>query len=165
MKYIRIIILAIAFLGTMPSVLHARGAGIEWDILNQEAMELYRAGKYDRALVVAQKALQVALQNVGPDHPDVATSLNNLGGLYKTQSDYAKAEPLYKRSLAIMEKVLGPDHPSVATSLNNLATLYDTQGDYAKAEPLYKRSLAIREKALGPDHPDVASSLNNLAGL
>jgi len=93
----------------------------------------------------------------------VARSLNNLALLYKTQGDYAKAEPLYKRSLAIAEEALGPDHPSVATSLNNLAVLYDTQGDYAKAEPLYKRSLAITEEALGPDHPDVATSLNNLA--
>ena len=78
MKYIITIILAIAFLGTIPSVLHARGAGIEWDTLSQEVMELNRTGKYDRALVVAQKALQVAEQNVGRDHPDVATSLNNL---------------------------------------------------------------------------------------
>ena len=88
-----------------------------------------------------------------PDHPDVATSLNNLALLYKTQGDYAKAEPLYKRSLSIKEKALGPNHPSVATSLNNLAALYKTQGDYAKAEPLYKRSLSIKEKALGPQPP------------
>jgi tetratricopeptide (TPR) repeat protein len=94
---------------------------IEWKILNQECTDLYRAGKYDRAVVVAQKALQVAEQNVGPDHPDVATSLNSLAELCRTQGDYAKAEPLYKRSLAIWEKALGPDHPDVAMSLNNLA--------------------------------------------
>ena len=60
---------------------------------------------------------------LGPDHPDVATSLNDLASLYDTQGDYAKAEPLYKRSLSIWEKALGPDHPDVATSLNNLAEL------------------------------------------
>ena len=102
---------------------------------------------------------------LGPDHPDVAQSLNNLALLYVNQGRYADAEPLYKRSLAINEKALGPDHPDVATSLNNLAVLYANQGRYADAEPLYKRSLAIREKALGPDHPDVAVSLNNLAAL
>ncbi|MDA0770691.1 MAG: tetratricopeptide repeat protein, partial [Chloroflexi bacterium] len=52
------------------------GAGIEWDILNQEVRELYQAGEYDRAVPMAHKALEVAEQNVGPDHPDVATSLN-----------------------------------------------------------------------------------------
>ena len=56
----------------------------------------------------------------------MATSLNNLAGLYDSLGDYAKAEPLYKRALAIWEKALGPDHPDVATSLNNLAALYDS---------------------------------------
>ena len=54
---------------------------------------------------------------------DVAKSLNNLVALYKTQGQYAQAEPLYKRSLAIREQSLGPDHPDVAKSLNNLAKL------------------------------------------
>ena len=51
---------------------------------------------------------------LGPDHPNVATSLNNLAELYRNQGKYAEAEPLYKRSLAIREKALGPDHPDVA---------------------------------------------------
>ena len=51
----------------------AQGAGIEWDTLNQEVMELHRAGHYDRAVVVAKKALDVAEKALGPDHPNVAT--------------------------------------------------------------------------------------------
>ena len=109
-----------------------------------------------RALAIREKAL-------GPDHPDVAASLNNLATLYIDQGRYAEAEPLLKRALAIREKALGPDHPDVAQSLHNLAVLYQVQGRYAEAEPLYKRALAIKEKALGHDHPDVATSLNNLA--
>ena len=105
-----------------PSVC-AQGAGIEWEILNQEVMGLIRGGEYDRGVVVAKKALEVAEKNVGPNHSDVATSLNSLALLYNTQGHYAQAEPLYKRSLAIREKALGPDHPKVATSLNNLAGL------------------------------------------
>ncbi|HXG24111.1 MAG TPA: tetratricopeptide repeat-containing protein [Chthonomonadales bacterium] len=144
MNYTRLVILAFVFLGTMPSVVHAQGAGIEWEILNQEVMELYRAGKYDRAVRVAQKALQVAEQNVGPDHPDVATSLNNLAVLYDTQGDYAKAEPLYKRALAIWEKALGPDHPDVATILENLAALYRATKRGSEAEALEQRAAKIR---------------------
>ncbi len=113
---------------------------------------------YKRSLSISETAL-------GPDHPDVGTSLNNLAGLYEAQGKYDQAEPLYKRSLRIRETALGPDHPAVGTSLNNLAGLYRAQGKYDQAEPLYKRSLSIRETALGPDHPDVGTSLNNLAGL
>ena len=143
----------------------ARAQGTEWKKLNDEVMSLYRQGDYERAVEAAKKALQVAEQAVGPDHPEVATSLNNLAMLYRVQGQYAQAEPLYRRSLAIREKALGPDHPDVATTLNNLAELYRVQGRYTQAEPLYKRLLAIREKALGPDHPEVASSLNTLAAL
>ena len=73
----------------------------------------------------------------------MATSLNNLAGLYQAQGKYAEAEPLYQRALAIREKALGPEHPDVANSLNNLAVLYRAQGKYAEAEPLYQRALAI----------------------
>ena len=68
-------------------------------------------------------------KQAGPEHPAVATVLNNLGQVAKVQGRYAKAEPLIKRSLAIREKVLGPDHPDVARSLNNLAELYDGRRD------------------------------------
>ena len=102
-------------------------ADIEWEILNDEAKELHRTGKYDRAVIIAKKALELAEES-GPNNVNIATTLNNLAGLYKTQGEYALAEPLYKRSLKIDEKALGPDHPSVATTLNNLAGLYYTQG-------------------------------------
>ncbi|MGB7378739.1 MAG: CHAT domain-containing tetratricopeptide repeat protein, partial [Rivularia sp. (in: cyanobacteria)] len=102
---------------------------------------------------------------LGKEHPDVATSLNNLAALYYSQGNYTKAEPLYERALAIDEKVQGKEHPDVATSLNNLAQLYQLQGNYIKAEPFYLRSLAIFEKVLGKEHPYVATSLNNLALL
>ena len=92
-----------------------------WETLNDEVMSLYRQGHYDRAVVVAKMALQVAEQSLGPDHPNVANSLNSLAGLYRTQGQYTQAEPLFKRSLAIWEKALGPNHPDVANSLNSLA--------------------------------------------
>lgn len=59
------------------------GAGTEWKTLNDEASRLYRLGDYDRAIVVARKALEIATQNAGPDHPDTALSLNNLAEFYR----------------------------------------------------------------------------------
>ncbi|MGA2027731.1 MAG: tetratricopeptide repeat protein [Syntrophobacteraceae bacterium] len=59
----------------------ARAQGTEWKTLNDEVMSLYRQGSYERAVVAAKKALQVAEQAAGPDHPELATSLNNLAML------------------------------------------------------------------------------------
>jgi tetratricopeptide (TPR) repeat protein len=107
---------------------------------------------YERALAIFEKAL-------GPDHPDTATTLNNLAFLLRAQGDFAAARPLAERARAIREKALGPDHPDTATSLNNPAFLLQAQSDFAAARPLFERALAIREKALGPDHPDTGRSL------
>ncbi len=126
----------------------------------------YRAqGLYNEAIPYFEQCLSLSEQRFGPNHPTVATSLNNLALLYKTQGKYAEAEPLYGQSLTIWKKQLGEDHPDVATSLNNLAELYRAQGKYEEMEPLLKRSLEILEKQLGENHPDFATSLNNLASL
>jgi len=133
--------------------------------LNEQVRKLYQEGKYSEAIPLAERALAIRKLALGNQHPDVATSLDNLALLYQNQGRYAEAEPLYQQALAIVKLALGDKHPDVATSLNNLAELYRNQGRYAEAEPLYQQALAIVKLALGKQHPDVAISLNNLAAL
>jgi len=127
--------------------------------------KLYGEGKFQEATLLAEQSLAFREKVLGPYHPEVAESLNNLAVLYDVQGAYAKAEPFYIRSLDIREKTLGSMHPDIAQSLNNLAGLYYSQGIYARAEPLMVRALDISERALGVMHPEVAESLNNLAVL
>ena len=124
-----------------------------------------KLGRHSDSEPLFKRALAIYEKAAGPEHPAVATLLNNLGQVDKAQGRYADAEPLIKRSLAIRKKVLGRDHPDVARSLNNLADLDERQARYADALPLYQRAAAIRETALGANHPDAAISLNNLAFL
>jgi CHAT domain-containing protein/Tfp pilus assembly protein PilF len=133
--------------------------------LYQEGIKLLGAGKYEEALTLVERAGEIRERVLGPEHRDVAETINGLGALYFYKGEYAKTESLYQRGLDIREKVLGPEHPIVAASLNNLAIVYQEKGEYAKAEPLYQRALAIREKVLGPEHALVAASLSNLATL
>jgi tetratricopeptide (TPR) repeat protein len=126
---------------------------------------LHLLGDYTDAQPAYERALPLSERLLGPEHPNVALSLNNLALLYDDQGRYAAAEPLHQRALALRERGLGPEHPDVAQSLNNLAALYQAQGRYETAEPLYERALAVYEWALGPEHPNVAQSLNNLAEL
>ena len=112
------------------------------DVAQQPGCALQDQGRYADAEPLYRRALAIQEKALGPDHPDVATSLNNLAELYRAQGRYADAEPLYRRSLAIDEKALGPDHPDVAASLNNLAALYRDQGRYADALPLVQTTIA-----------------------
>jgi len=132
---------------------------------NQVGLYFNARANYAEAEPLFRRSVKILEQQLGPEHPAVATSLNNLALLLKSQGKYAEAEPLYRRSLEIREQQLGSEHPDVATSLNNLAALLESQGKSAEAEPLFRRSLKIREQQLGPEHPDVAQSLNNLAAL
>ena len=140
-------------------------AGILATYLNHWAESSMQAGDYRSAEPPFRRALALQEQGLGPEHRDVAISLNNLAALYRAQGRYAEAEPFFHRALAIHEKVLGPEHPQVAAGLNNRAEFYRDQSRYGEAEPLSQRALAIREKALGPEHPQVATSLENYAAL
>lgn len=119
-------------------------------------------GLYDAGEPLARTALEIRENALGPGHPEVAQSLENLSSIWRKQGKLVQAEALARRSLEVRESVLGPNHPEVAQSLNELAIIWRTQGRLAEAEPLLKRSLEIKEKALGPDHPDVALALYNL---
>ena len=107
----------------------------EWKAQTEAGRIAYAKGGYETAQRHFEAALRTAEATFGPEHPDVATSLNNLALLYSAQGRYAEAVPLQQRSLAIYEKALGPEHPHVATSLSNLADLYRFHGRYPEAEP------------------------------
>lgn len=92
-----LLVLLLIFCAGVPA--HAQGT--EWETLNDEVMALYRQGTYDRAIEVAKKALQVAEQGTGPDHPDVATSLEDMAALYRKTGREKEAEALEKRAAAI----------------------------------------------------------------
>ncbi|HSO75126.1 MAG TPA: CHAT domain-containing tetratricopeptide repeat protein [Blastocatellia bacterium] len=133
--------------------------------LNQRALELSGAGRYEQALPLAERVLALIEKARGPGHPAVAVAVNNLAELYRLKGDYTRAEPLYLRALAIQEKNPDTGQAALATTLSNLAELYKDQGNYARAEPLQHRALAIRERMFGPEHSSVATTLNNFADL
>jgi tetratricopeptide (TPR) repeat protein len=92
-------------------------------------------------------------ERFGDEHPNVATSLNNLAGLYGLQGRYSDAEPLYRDTLEMRQRLLGDEHPDVAASLNNLAGLYAAQEQFEKAVPLLEQALRIVRQLLGDEHP------------
>ena len=112
---------------------------------------------YELAVAIYSKILP-------PDHPDLATSLNNLGFDRAETGRGDEAEALYRRALDIREQVLPPNDPAIADTLNNLAELYKSEERIDEVVPLLNRALEIRTRSLPPDDPRIAASLQNLAG-
>jgi len=112
-----------------------------------------------------EEALAIFTRVLGPQHPNTAASLNNMGLLLKEMRDLAGARPYLEEALAIWRKEFGLEHPHTAQSLNNLGVLLTAMGDLVGARPHLEEALAIRKKVLDPEHPHMAESSNNLGGL
>ncbi|MBP0022607.1 MAG: tetratricopeptide repeat protein [Roseofilum sp. SID2] len=132
--------------------------------LVQQVVELYRQGKYAEAVPLAEEALKIRQLVLGEQHPNVASSLNDLGLLYLSMGRYEDALPLFQQALQMRQSLLGKQHRQVAISLNNLALLYREMGRYEEALPLFQDALQMNQTLLG-EHPNVAQNLNNLAAL
>ena len=116
--------------------------------------------KYDRALELESQLMHLREELYGLEHPDTATSYNNIGIIYYYKGDYDRALEYYLKALVIQEKVLGEDHPYTAESYNSIGIVYYYKGDHDGALEYYFKALAISEKVLGKDHPNTASSYN-----
>jgi Tfp pilus assembly protein PilF len=115
-----------------------------------------------------RRALAIGEQSLGPDHPTVATVLNNLAGLLWATNRPGEAEPLYRRALAINEQSLGPDHPEATNVLNNLARLLWATSRPDEAEPLFRRAVRILielQRRTGYEHPNFRLLMDNYRGL
>ncbi|MBK6735686.1 MAG: serine/threonine protein kinase [bacterium] len=140
----------------------------EQPLLQADMMHMYgrlfgNLGEADESLVLVTRALEARRLLLGPDHPDVARSLDYLATLHQGHGAYARAETLFTEALQLRRRALGEEHVETAESLNNLGVLYDSQGMYEKGRPLVEEGLRLREKLLGPRDLEVAQSLNNVA--
>lgn len=127
--------------------------------------DLDRKRRIEEAEGAFQRSLRIKREVLGPNHPDVATSLNNLASLLQQTGDAEGAEEFYRQALAIRESQTPLDRPALAGVLNNLGTLHRRTGKLESAESHMRRANQLWEEALGTSHPSVAVGLNNLAEL
>ncbi len=86
---------------TLVLLLCVSGAGAQDDALGRaealadQGSKLEQQARYDEAIALTSEALAIREKALGPDHPDVAKSLNNLAALYVEKGRFAEAEPLY----------------------------------------------------------------------
>jgi Tetratricopeptide repeat len=70
--------------------------------LNQRVDQLYAVGTYAEATEIAQRALALAEDQFGPDHPTVVALLSKLGSLYFAQSDWTSAAEYLRGSTRVV---------------------------------------------------------------
>ncbi len=137
---------------------------LRWQRYHHVVSSLYDDhADYDRAREHQEKAIAIAESTLGPDHPVVSGSVNNLGLIFRARGEPAIAREHFRRALRIRETTYGPDHPQVAVVVANLGLAEVDLGNLDVAQKLLQRSLEIRVRTFGPDHQEVASALLNVA--
>jgi serine/threonine protein kinase/tetratricopeptide (TPR) repeat protein len=120
-------------------------------------------GEFGLAIDHLQRALDLRLRQLAPDHPDILDSLHKLAGAYHVAGKRPEAIRLFEQVRDKRAVNLGPDHPHTLDTMNSLAWAYSEAGKLPEAVALYEKTRKLREAKLGPDHAHTLDTMNGLA--
>ena len=107
------------------------------------------AGNFGSADELLRHAASIQEAKLGPFHPDLASTLNNLAIVAEKTGRPGDAETLYRQAAAIASASLPADHPMVAASRQNLEDFCHARG-LPIVEPAVRAS-AAQETVLGQE--------------
>jgi tetratricopeptide (TPR) repeat protein len=130
------------------------------------AVSRHKNGNTAEAVPALEKSLRMHEQNCGPESPQMAALLLEIGCIYRDQGDYDRAKECLGRCLSIQEKRFGLDSPEALSVMQQLAGCYEDSGDQNGAAEQYERCLMLKLRSLGvEDVQEVALMQYSLANL
>eukprot|EP00435_Cladocopium_sp_Y103_P063298 s367_g24.t2 len=118
---------------------------------------------------VARRTLDIQRPLLGPEHPDVLCTINNLAAALHMQGKRADAICFQQETFDIRRRTLG------LGNVETLASMLQQQGRYAEAASLQRETLEAEqlgreayeeeEEALGRKHPRTLGSAHNLSNI
>jgi hypothetical protein len=133
----------------------------------EKAEQAAATGDFASAESLLREAAALQEQALGPDHPDLANTLNNLGVVCEMADNPIDAEHYFRRAYTIATASLAPDHLFVATSSKNLHDFCAARGRPAELPPSLpgvatwldapgRRAVPPRESSPSPKKQDVS---------
>ena len=122
-----------------------------------EAKRAADAGELASADVLLQDAARIQEAELGPFHPELANTVNNLAVVAEMEGRLSDAETYYRRAVAITSASLSPDDPIVASTRKHLEDFCRERGgpiDAAAAAPPTPRP-EHRSEGVANDQPTV----------
>jgi serine/threonine-protein kinase len=119
--------------------------------LNDEGNIHYLKGDYLRGLESVNRAIALKESFLGPDHPDVAISLDNAAVLLGELGRTSEAIAANERALRIHLRWYGEDSVATAMTLSNQGDIRLVADQKREAEIAYRRSLLIFEHQTSSD--------------
>ncbi len=122
-------------------------------------------GELDAARASAERAMALAFEVLGEDHPDAWVAVVHVSMAQQASGRHKEAIVLLEDALAERQKVLKDRHWQTIATADNLAYALASDGQFDQAEGLYRHWLAIAEQALEAQHPELATIKANLGNL
>jgi tetratricopeptide (TPR) repeat protein len=123
---------------------------LEFD--NNLAVALVLAGETDEAVPLLE-SVAARRRRINPLHPELATTLGNLGAALVARGRFADAEPVLSEAVALHTKVRGPNGAGTLGARNTLCYALEGQQKWADAEKGYRAVLNDRRKVEGQQGP------------
>jgi tetratricopeptide (TPR) repeat protein len=92
----------------------------------------------------------------------LATTYNNIGGVYWLKGDPDEALKWYDKALKIREQGLNSLSPDLAKLYGDIGLAYHSKGDYDEALNWLYKALKIEEQVLNPLSPSLATTYSNI---
>ena len=134
-------------------------------LLNAMGLYLECQGLHSNAVELLSESLEMAASTVGPEHPDTAAVLSNLGELWTAIGRANDAKALLLRALSIVEKSKPLIPHGEPSCWNNLGLCHKALGESEAAEAAFRKALAFDVARGGSDDDFGLMHQHNLALL
>ncbi len=120
-------------------------------------------GHADRAMTLAEEALDRRLDLLGEHHPDTLKVQSDIGSMLHQTGRLEEAVERLEAVLITRREVHGENAVETVIARNNLASAYTELGQLEQAEMLQKEIIRGFGKLFGENHINTAIAHNNLA--
>lgn len=122
-----------------------------------------RAGRYEQARQLFEKALRILEKSPGKGHPAYSVTLAGAALLAQDMGFLEQAERMYAEVAPLASQQLGESHPSMGVIFNNVGVLHRTLGNSRAAEEAFRQSLEVKRKT--GDKGSLALTIRNVGFL
>ncbi|MDD3861176.1 MAG: tetratricopeptide repeat protein, partial [Bacteroidales bacterium] len=126
------------------------------DLKYNQALENYRAGEIDSALLIFNEALQCYQKE--KQYEKIGETYNQIAVIYRNQGNYTNALDYFQKALDTHESVNNAE--GIAQTYNSMGILYMDWKDYDTALEYYNKSLRIYKTS--NNELKIADVLNNI---
>ncbi|KAK2035883.1 TPR-like protein, partial [Colletotrichum somersetense] len=144
---------------------HRRAVGYDTNFTTAKtalALVYSKLGRLDEAEQTQTDVLAACRQDLGEDHPETITAMDNLAITLERKGGYGEALSLQSAVLESLDSKYGPDNLQTASAMSRTACTLRLMHQTDQAEELYRLALETMQRFLPSGCPDLIEAVGDL---